>query len=108
MLVLGLFGLRFGECAAVRVGAVDPLRRRLLVSASVSDLSGRLIWSTPKTHQSRDVPVPRSLIEALLARCCGRPSDALVFTSPQGGPLRIANWRRRVWDRAVAEVGQQG
>jgi integrase len=55
ILTLGLCGLRFGECAALRVADVDLLRRRLRVSRSVSEINGHLIWSTPKTHQSRDV-----------------------------------------------------
>jgi len=28
-------------------------------------------------------------------------SDALVFTSPQGAPLRNSNFRRQVWYQAV-------
>ena len=39
ILVLGLCGLRFGECAALRVRSVDLMRRRLRMSESVS-------WST--------------------------------------------------------------
>jgi hypothetical protein len=31
-----------------------------------------MIWSTPKTHQSRDVPFPRSLVDALVARLPAR------------------------------------
>ena len=72
ILVLGLCGLRFGECAALRVRSVDLMRRRLRVSESVSEVNGHLIWSTPKTHQSRDVPIPRSLIDALVAQACGQ------------------------------------
>jgi integrase len=58
ILVLGLCGLRFGECAALRVRSVDLMRRRLRVSESVSEVNGHMIWSMPKTHQSRDVPIP--------------------------------------------------
>jgi len=68
-------------------------------------VNGHLIWSTPKTHQSRDVPVPRSLIEALMVQTAGKGQNDLLFTSPTGEPVRLANWRRRVWDPAVAEVG---
>ena len=28
-------------------------------------------------------------------------ADALVFTAPEGGPLRVAAWRRRNWGPAV-------
>jgi integrase len=55
-LVLGLCGLRFGECAALRVRSVDLMRRRLRVSESVSEVNEHMIWSTPKTHQSLTCP----------------------------------------------------
>ena len=32
-------------------------------------------------------------------------ADALVFTSPHGMPLRPANFRRRIWYRALAATG---
>ena len=80
VLVLGLCGLRFGECVALRVGSVDPLRRRLRVVASLSEVSGRLVWSTPKTHQSRDVPLPRSVLDQLVDACAGRAADELLLS----------------------------
>jgi integrase len=36
-----------------------------------------------------------------------RPGD-LVFTSPNGGPLRLGNWRIRVFDPACAAAGIVG
>ena len=105
IMILGLCGLRFGECAALRVRSVDLLRRRLRVTESVTEVNGHLVWSTPKTHQSRDVPVPRSLADALTAQISGKRPDDLLFSSPQGDPIRLANWRRRVWDPATAASG---
>ena len=84
ILVLGLCGLRFGECAALRVRSVDLMRRRLRVSESVSEVNGHMIWSTPKTHQSRDVPIPRSLIDALVAQAAGKKQEDVLFSSPNG------------------------
>ena len=84
ILVLGLCGLRFGECAALRVRSVDLMRRRLRVSESVSEVNGHMIWSTPKTHQSRDVPIPRSLIDALIAQAAGKKPEDVLFSSPNG------------------------
>jgi integrase len=106
--VLGLCGLRFGECAALRVRSVDLMRRRLRVSESVSEVNGHMIWSTPKTHQSRDVPIPRSLIDALVAQAAGKKPEDVLFNSPNGEPIRLANWRQRVWDPAVAAAGLTG
>ena len=57
ILACGLCELRFGECPALRVRFVNLMRRRLRVSEAVSEVKGHLIWSTPKTHQSCDVPI---------------------------------------------------
>ena len=38
-------------------------------------VNGHMIWCTPKTHQARDVPIPGSLIDALVA---GRPAKSPV------------------------------
>jgi integrase len=36
----------------------------------------------------------------------GRDADELVFTSPRGGPLRPNNFRKRVFQQAVASIGK--
>jgi integrase len=108
VLVLGLTGLRFGECVALKVADVDLLRRRLLVSQSMSEVNGKLEWSTPKTHQSREVPIGRHLADLLAVEIAGKTPQDLLFGSPEGEPLRLSNWRRRVWDPAVAAIGQTG
>jgi integrase len=107
ILTLGLCGLRFGECAALRVADVDLLRRRLRVSRSVSEINGHLIWSTPKTHAHRDVPIGRVLADLLGTEIAGKTPGHLVFPSPEGTPLRSGNFRRRHWDPAVASAGLQ-
>jgi hypothetical protein len=33
------------------------------------------------------------------------PSDDLVFTAPDGGPVRLASWRSRFFKRAVDAAG---
>jgi integrase len=38
----------------------------------------------------------------------GADGDAFLFTSPEGGPLRYSNWRRRVWVPACASAGLEG
>jgi len=64
-------------------------------------VNGHLIWSTPKTRQSRDVPIPRSLIDGLVTQAAGKNAEDVLFSSPNGDPIRLANWRQRVWDPAV-------
>ncbi len=94
--LLAVTGLRFGEFAALRVGDFDERRRRLMVRSSVSVVGSQMIWTTPKTHRTREVSVPPSLVPALLSRAVGRPADAVLFTSSNGQVLRL-NWRRRVF-----------
>ncbi|MBA3250555.1 MAG: site-specific integrase [Geodermatophilaceae bacterium] len=105
VLVLAYCGLRFGELAALRVRNVDPLRRRLQIQESATEVDGTMVFGTPKSHQCRSVPVPRSLIDELAAACAGKAPSDLVFTAPQGGVLWLRNWRRRVFDSAVTAAG---
>lgn len=99
---LAYTGLRYGEMAALRVQDFDMLRRRVQVSRSVTEVSGKLVWSTPKTHEKRSVPFPKFLVEDLGRQMEGRGRDDLVFTAPAGGVLRIATFRTRVFKPAVA------
>jgi len=59
--VLPFTGLRFGELAALRVGRVDLLRRRMEIAESVTEVNGVAMRGIPKTHHRRFVPIPRSL-----------------------------------------------
>lgn len=105
IMVLGLTGLRFGEFAALRVRRLDPVRSRLVIAESVTVVRSELVWSTPKTHRTRSVPVPPALMAAMVDRCAGKGRDDLVFTSPTGGTIRLSNWRRRVFAPACAAAG---
>jgi integrase len=103
--MLAFTGLRFGELAALRVGRVDLLRRRLEIAESVTEVNGATVFGTPKTHHRRSVPIPRSLINELAHVVAGRAPGELVFSSPEGGFLRVGNFRKRVFDRAAREAG---
>lgn len=108
VLVLGYCGLRWGEAAALRVGRVDTMRGRLDVAESMTEINGEAVFGTPKTHQSRSVPVPAFLRDLLAEHIAGLGADALVFSAPRGGVLRVGNFRRRYFDRAAREVGLEG
>jgi integrase len=71
----------------------------------VTEVSGRLVWTTTKTYKSRSVPVPAFLIPSLVDVCRGRGPEDPVFTAPDGGPLRLRNWRARVFDPAFRAAG---
>jgi len=97
--ILGTLGPRFGEGAAFRRRSVDLLRRRLVVSESLAEVGGQLSFGPTKTHAQRSVPLPRSMAARLADHLVTIPADpdALLFTSPQGAPLRYSNFRTKVW-----------
>ena len=64
-----------------------------------------MTYGTPKTHQHRSVPIPRSLVDDLAAHLAGRGPDDLVFASPRGAPLRNQNFRARVFGPAAVAIG---
>lgn len=105
---LAYTGLRWGEMAALRVERVDLERRRVQVVESVTEVNGELSWSTPKNHERRSVPLPKFLAELLRQQVVGKNPDDLLFVAPKGGVLRVRNFRRAAFDRAVAEVGPDG
>ena len=67
--------LRTGECAALRVGDLDLLRSRVTVRESVSEVHGRIVFTTTKNHSARSVAIPRFLCERLAAHHRTRPDN---------------------------------
>jgi integrase len=96
-------GLRAGELGALRRRDVDLLHGSVSVERALKDVSGQLIFGPTKTAKARRVGLPRFLVDMLsehLAALDGGP-DALVFTSPDGGPLRHHNMYLRDFKPAV-------
>lgn len=108
VLTLGYVGLRWSEAAALRVGAVDLLHRRITVSEAVTEVRGQLVWGTPKSHAHRVVPIARFLVDDLAALTAGKERNDLVFTTSTGRVLRNLNWRRDCFDPAARTVGLDG
>jgi integrase len=105
---LGWSGLRFGEAAALRVARVDPTRRRVRVEEAATEVGGRLVFGATKTREARTVIVPRFVMDDVQPLIDDRDADALVFTAPQGGPVRLGNFRRRVFAPAAQRIGVPG
>ncbi len=105
LVTLAYTGLRWGEAAALRRGRCHLLRRQLHVVESLSEVGGDLTFAEPKSRKSvRWVHLPEFLVEQLAAHLRQRvpdDPDALVFTSPEGAPLRHSNFYKRVWRPAV-------
>jgi integrase len=96
-------GLRAGELGALRRRDVDLLHGTLNVERALKDVDGRHIFGPTKTAKARRVGMPRFLIDMFsehLATLDGGP-DALVFRSPDGGPLRHHNMYVREFKPAV-------
>lgn len=108
ILFLAYTGLRYGEMAALTCGDVVMLRRRVNVRRSVTEVKGVLTWSTPKNHEQRSVPFPSFLSEYLARAMEGKGREDLVFTAPEGGVLRLATFRTRTLNRAVATLVEAG
>jgi integrase len=103
---LGWSGLRFGEATALRVGRVEPARRRVRVQEAATEVAGRLVFGPLKTHQARTVIVPQFVIDVVEPLLVGKEADALVFTAPRGGPVRLNTFRRRVFAPAAGRIGK--
>ncbi|GAA6527478.1 hypothetical protein IDVR_32760 [Intrasporangium sp. DVR] len=105
--VLAFLGLRWSEAVALRVSDVDLDRRRVRVIERATEAGGRMDVSAPKTRAAvREIGIPGFLVEVLTGRVEGKPRDALVFPSPEGGYLRNGNWRTRSgFNAAVAALG---
>ncbi|NNN21811.1 MAG: site-specific integrase [Acidimicrobiales bacterium] len=100
-------GLRFGEIAALRRKRIDIVNKRIDVTESVREVSGRLEYSATKTYETRSAPLPQFLVDSLADLLTKIPEDpeAFVFTSPDGEPLRNGNFRARHFKRAVSLAG---
>jgi integrase len=107
VLVLTYCGLRPGEAAALRRRHLDDLGR-LTVERAMAEHRGQLLERDTKTHRARVVQVPSSVLVEVRDHLAAYVEDdplALLFTTPSGTPVRISNWRHKVWQPAADEIG---
>ena len=108
VLFLAYTGLRWGEMAALRVGRVDFLRRRVLMAESVTPVEGR----DDVRAEPRDMSGAR-------CRCRGSwstrsrsgggvPPRRLVFPGGRGAVLRSQTFQRAALTEAAAGFGMPG
>ncbi len=91
-----------------RVHNLDLARGRIEVSQAVAEVNGKIVLGSPKSHQTRWLPVPKLLLEGLEVQVAGKGPEDLVFPSPQGSYLRVSNFRRGYFDRAARGIGRPG
>ncbi len=109
VLVASYCGLRAGELTALRRNQVDLTARNLSVVEQVQCVAGHHIVSPPKSAAGRrSVALPTFVAAELAAHIERYPepgADGIVFPAPDGGYLRIENFRRRVWNPATRAAG---
>jgi integrase len=88
VLTLGFCGPRWGEAAALRVKDVDFKRRRILVRLSYVRSGRKHYEGAPKTWETRDIPMPDIVADALRRQCRGKGPEDLVFTNAKGEHIR--------------------
>ncbi len=98
-------------CSPARREQASPARRagerrRATIAESATVVQGHgLVWGTPKTHERRQVPIPKFLVAELRGRVAGKQLDDLVFTGVRGGgPLRAPVFRAG-FDAAAQAIG---
>ena len=77
------------------------------MEGAVSEHRGRLIEGDTKTHRSRLVQVPASVLGELRHHMEAHvPTDpeASIFLTPAGTRVRLSNWRHKVWQPAIEKA----
>lgn len=109
VLVAAYTGLRAGELIGLRRKHVDLLRRTVTVVEQVQYIGGGHLTLPPKSAAGRrSVAVPAVVADGLSGHlgCFAEPGpNGLVFPAPDGGFLRLENFRKRVWLPAVTKAG---
>lgn len=110
-----VLGLRWGECAGLRVKALNLLEGTLTVAEQATrGPKGATVFGPPKSSAGRrTLAVPRVLGEMLSAHLARRGlsaeyGDELVFTMRDGGVLDYRNFRYRIWLPATKRAGVEG
>lgn len=100
-------GVRVGEAVALERSKVDVKRGRVVIDRSASEVQGRLTFGRTKTKGStRTITLPRFVVDQLAGQVERYPTDTgLVFSAPDGGPLRPNNFRKRVYAPALERAG---
>lgn len=101
-------GFRIGELSAMRPTRMLPATKQLEVAETVVWVRGHPVFGPPKSAAGqRRVTLPGSVWDELVAHARSHATEFL-FPSPEGGPLRSSNFRRRAWASATEATGFSG
>ncbi len=107
-----VLGLRWGECAGLRIGRIDFDRATVAITEQVTrGAGGRSVLGPPKSQAARRTlaapPVLTDLIAEHLERrgLTTRDTHAFLFAGLDGGHLDYSNWLHRIWYPARQQAG---
>ncbi|MGB8388711.1 tyrosine-type recombinase/integrase, partial [Mycobacterium sp.] len=96
VLLLGVWGLRWGEAAALRVGDVNFLRRRIELHRNAVQVGTKVVVGTLKSNENRTIVLPKFVIDALAETAKGKGRDDLLWPTASGGymgpPASKGSW----------------
>jgi integrase len=107
---LAYLGLRYSECAPLRVGDVDIEARRVMVGKSRTQVRGRghIERDDTKNHLKQPVPIlTTELADALALVVDGRDPSEYLFPGPDGGAM-TEGWFMVRFSKAVEALGIPG
>lgn len=87
VLLLGTAGPRWGEAAALRVGDIEFLKRRIVLHENAVMVGGDVHVGTLKSGKSRMVVLPKFVVDELAKTCQGKEHGDLIWPARDGGHL---------------------
>ena len=110
----GVLGLRWGECAGLKVGTVDFAANTIAVISQLTrGHKGAIVDGAPKSKSHRTIAAPQALMDMLAEHLdrrglSARDPDRYLFVAPDGRELHYSNWRQRVWVPALKSAELEG
>ncbi len=112
LVMLGGAGLRWGEATALTVGDVDldgPVPIVRIERAWKRTGRSQPVLGPPKSRAGRrTVPLAPEVVATIAPLVEGRPTDALLFTSKEGGRVRNDHFHEREWGPALRRLHESG
>jgi integrase len=103
-LLLFLFetGCRTGEALGLRYGDITSHFTQITLDTQLTRGKRKPV----KADSARTFKVSNRVADMLYAcaLCCAPKDEDLVFTSPEGKPIRLDNFRRRIWYPMLSEL----
>ncbi|ULN34193.1 site-specific integrase [Mycolicibacterium smegmatis] len=106
VLLLGTGGMRWGEAAALRVGDIDFLKRKVVLHENAVMVGADVHLGTLKSGKERTVVLPKFVVEELAKTCRGKQHGDLIWAAKDGGhlgpPSSHDSWLSGAVDRCQA------